>query len=117
MRATLEQLKAMDNTELLVFWREAHFPFDRVKGCCECLLQHTYMGGIKCHPEMTGEVARLADWTIQGGNLTQKMRDNLEELYALRLFYDSLYPQEVAIEAPRETNAAVGHELNAGRQV
>ena len=91
MRATLEQLKAMSNEELYNLWGAAEFPFEAAS-CGYCLTNHG-CGFCGSHKDIVP--FRLADPRI--------MREHLEELYALRLFYDSLYPRSVeATPSPTE---------------
>jgi hypothetical protein len=89
MRATLEQLKAMSPRDLLRHWQVGAFPFDHAAPCHNCLLQHKFLycsvpehAGLKAHVEQ-----------FDGGSTERILQEHLEELYALRLFYDSFYQQ------------------------
>jgi hypothetical protein len=94
MRATLEQLKAMNDVELKWHWFESKFPFDRMKHCNACLTLHGIPHECGYHDDVIAEVMALRigdlDWETERA---QKLRENLEALYALRLFYDSFYTQ------------------------
>lgn len=105
MRATLEQLKAMGSDELQAMWDRGEFPFDYAS-CGFCLTLH---GNDYCtkHPQFTAQVRPVWERLPSYG----KLHVVLEELYALRLFYDSLYPQETP--APQTEQAVAESEANA----
>lgn len=92
MKPTLEELKSLTPGELRARWTNGgQFPFDRML-CGGCLTLHNHR---TCHPEITQELRRMAsynDWmdAPRTGDLLHK---HIEELYALRLFFDRLYPQ------------------------
>lgn len=114
MRLTLEQLKAMSDADLGLRWKGSRFPFEMVDCCRTCLTMHStnpcayhkQMNDNTAHLEQTYRPMRLrpnSDATIG-----QLLRENLEELYALRLFYDSLYsPCARDAEATPESAEAV----------
>jgi hypothetical protein len=106
MRATLEQLKAMDKQELFKHWGDGKFPFERIPGC-HCMTGH-HSGYTDCkeHVGLVAEVTALETFFDVHGLLS-----HLEELYALRLFYDHLYPQEVVVEAPPSVPEAVAESV------
>ncbi|SRR6266478_2915417 len=100
MRLTLEQLQAMSDKELVGRWECGDFPFEGAK-CGYCLTNHA-CGMCKEHQDLVP--SRLAS------PQPMRLRENLEELYALRLFFDSLYPPAVQTEEERhETVAAEQH--------
>jgi hypothetical protein len=96
MRLSLEQLKAMSDRELRDLWRSDSFPFDSAS-CGNCLTMHAYLRNVaihacrvSSHQELTRQVVALAP---PGADVPPMhgLREHLEELYALRLFFDSLY--------------------------
>jgi hypothetical protein len=117
MRYTLDQLKGMSGERLYAVWRSATFPFEMAK-CGNCLTQHGVWGcgGIsafvlgtlptkpasKEHADMQEAVRVL----LQGyehdspASMGIFLKANLEQLYALRLFYDDLYPRGVPMLPP-----------------
>jgi len=114
MRTTLEQLKAMSNDELYKHWNKSEFPFDAAGGCHQCLTMHRYYQlnfplSLCRLPEHKDLLANVAKFTAFPS--TAMLREHLEELYALRLFYDSLYQQEPLCESepsPDTATVAVG---------
>lgn len=99
MRLTLEQLKAMGDEGLRKHWTDAKYPFDLLKGCSACITQHTYTT-VKCshHHLKIQTIAILGvGFYARDDENTPTLRENLEQLYALRLFYDSLYPQAASV--------------------
>lgn len=116
MRHSLEQLKAMSDDELRTHWFTSQFPFERIPSCYGCMTVH---GGNSCkdkeHFPLREQVNALdvrlydAPWDKRG----QILRQYLEPLYALRLFYDSLYPQP-ALEAV--TLAALSAEISRTKE-
>lgn len=112
-RITLEQLKAMDDETLKGWWREGHFPFDLVKKCCMCMTMHA-REVVPCdvpeHSALVDSAQRANIWH----NDANSLRKNLEEIYALRLFYDSLFapaeptPPTAAIADAEEFRAKHG---------
>lgn len=95
MRPTLEQLKATTAEQLHNLWLQGDFPFEYAK-CGQCLTSHV---GVNCHPGITAQMNAMghrANAIIPGDLKTYVvnfLKEHLEELYALRLFYDDLYPQ------------------------
>lgn len=91
-RLSLEQLKAMSNHELHELWAEAVFPFENMKSCGNCLTSHNPGYAYSCteHLELRDQMSRFP---FEGG---WNLHPYLDELYALRLFYDHLYPQPSA---------------------
>jgi len=86
---SLEDLKKLDDEALFDHWKRAKFPFEYAMCGC-CLTQHTRIaGGWKClqreHLDFIRAIG-LPDLSAQ------HMRPHLEHLYALRLFYKHLYP-------------------------
>jgi len=111
MRLTLEELKTMSNEDLSAHWKSGQFPFDMIPTCHACLTIH-WQGW--CHVEEHSQLRAAAKQNLRRingrTNSVEAFRANLEELYALRLFYDSLYPpapaaaeQQVA-EAREDSN-------------
>lgn len=97
-RLELEQLKAMDDEELYGLWEQAAFPFDTAS-CSYCLTAHAELRGdcetgcfLPEHQTLIQQVAALAEPGRDGPSI-YTLSKHLEELYALRLFFDSLYPQ------------------------
>lgn len=114
MRHTLEQLKAMTNEELDSLWASGGFPFDESGICGTCLTQHTYtccLCDASEHEHLIEQVKTLlgVDCMVRGE--PQILRQHLEELYALRLFYDHLYPQPSAAEAENRSGFAAQPDL------
>lgn len=120
MRTTLEQLKSMDNQELFSHWRRAEFPFDKALGCGLCLTQHRN-NFLRCYePNHHGLIEHLKSLNfVDRSSPTCKgvenvysetiLRPNLEELYALRLYYDANYAPEV--EPEQEAQWATQQEV------
>jgi len=96
MRATLEQLKAMSNDQLMSHWFRGEFPFDGATDCGNCLTMHGRDWSANCHKELTAVMRPLRG---DGESARPCVTKYLEELYALRLFYDYLYPQQEIPEA------------------
>src|SRR2546429_7033202 len=98
MRKTLEQLKEMSNGELHEHWAEAKFPFDNMSDCGHCLTSHNpgYDHSCKEHEQVSEQMSKFP---FEGG---LNLHPYLEELYALRLFYDSFYRQEADAQAPQQ---------------
>lgn len=110
MRMTLEQLKAMDVDMLEAHWLDWQFPFDQAK-CGRCVTGHheDYKNGchVAGHNKMRVQVTRLSTpgetawerfksnhFPNYGQSIAKEwLKANLEEFYALRLFYDSLFLQ------------------------
>lgn len=109
MRLTLEQIKAMSDVELGDYWADSKFPFDQPTSCMYCLTDHVINRAIAdCHPELTQLSFAICDWlTPMTG---EALRPYLEQLYALRLYFDSLYPPVPAAE-PVVINQAVAEPV------
>jgi hypothetical protein len=94
MKITLEELKAMSDSELHCLWASWQFPFDKLLGTCgACLTGHSFEYRVSCghdafHEQIVLEMG-LNHYVAVGSDI----RPWLENIYALRLFYDSLYPQ------------------------
>lgn len=117
MRYTLEQLKAMSEDLLQAHWLDWEFPFDAAN-CDRCVTGHheSFKGGCRFHNKLRvlvtdlGEPLAESSWWIHFKSIFHRGQDvngawlkkNLEELYALRLFYDSLYPPSEPSPAPAE---------------
>lgn len=101
MRLTLEELKAMSNEELHEHWAEAAFPFENMADCGNCLTSHNpgYIRSCQEHEQVRETMRRFP---FEGG---LNLQPYLEELYAIRLFYDHLYPPAEAPAAPLEHRA------------
>lgn len=108
MRHTLEELKAMDDFQLRTLWNTGAFPFETMR-CGKCLTEHlTYLNarGRECeHSHVVAQVARLMSLPLFVCPNDADLRNNVEELYALRLFYDHLYPQTVEPQEPEPPSA------------
>ena len=102
MRMTLEQLKTMSDNDLSRAWLMGEFPFDYVDRC-GCLIQHQHFKMKGCtHEEMRRAVESLPPMIGCGKTL----RPHLEQLYALRIFFDALYaPAEVEALAEEQVSA------------
>lgn len=106
MRHTLEQLKGMSRSELYDFWMAAQFPFDKLKGCDRCLTQHHSMP-CELHSSIREEIQRMGDVRpVMRDRIGDEFVEHLEELYALRLFYDHLYAPELPSAADLDAVAA-----------
>jgi len=101
MRATLEELKAMSDDDLHKYWAIGGFPFE-LANCGACLTQHTYTSYMPCknlhHLQFIGRIKA----TIGDNADIPQVRAHLEELLALRLYFDSLYPQPAEPEPASE---------------
>src|SRR5260221_686548 len=105
MRLELEQLKAMSDEQLGEHWVMGKFPFEMLP-CGNCLTMHdgTITRSCKEHSFLRPPVST---WIVEGdAAIGNGLRINLDELYALRLFYDSLYPQP----AESESNAVAAKQ-------
>lgn len=99
MRITLEQLKAMSDKELFQNWMGGIFPFDVTSVRCGCMTTHTLSNCENKHEAFSSEVEKvLGESFYVTPETVGILRKHLEELYAIRLFYDHLYDKE-------ETNA------------
>jgi hypothetical protein len=92
MRVTLEELKAMSDRDLDNHWIMGKWPFDYAAGCHKCLSMHAR--GWCSIPEHTNFTTSLPP-KIQSNGVIEYIRAHIDELYAARLFYDSLYPQTI----------------------
>ena len=99
---TLEQLKALSDKELYYHWLHSQFPFEKMR-CGSCLTQHVLEGNIygrqkrKCQHEILSDQIRalwMASYTTM-----DVLRHELEQLFALRLFYRDEYEQPVPADA------------------
>lgn len=111
MRFTLEQLKAMSNYEIARRWGDGDFPFDGAAGCGHCLTSHDVYGACTLaeHEEFRARAKELwGKLENSRGGLGNVILANMEEFYALRLFYDSLYPP------PEVTAAEPDSQLEKG---
>ncbi len=100
MRLTLEQLKAMDDKQLYSHWRQGNYPFEFLP-CHKCLTQHrTWAGGCE-HEEHAALV--VAASALPPGPQSRWLSERIEELYALRIFYDHLYPQHKQLSKAEQT--------------
>jgi hypothetical protein len=93
MRYTLEQLKGMGPEKVDDLWSRQEFPFD-LADCGKCATMHQH-GRCRRHPEFEAS-AHTIPLVNQRSNSAEAIFTNLEAIYALRLFYDSLYPQPVS---------------------
>ena len=107
MRLTLEQLKAMDDKGLRQLWELGSFPFEWLDCCVRCMTQHTYTSNI-CevvdHQVFVAEAKKILglDWSPTKYPI-QELRGHLDELYALRIFYDHLYQQQYQLSKAEQT--------------
>lgn len=80
---SLEELQGLSNQALHERWDSGGFPFDIAK-CGNCVTQHRHR---PCACQEFQASAQSLSVTDMGLGL----RENLEQIYALRLFYRSLY--------------------------
>jgi hypothetical protein len=131
MRPTLEQLKAMSLHILEAHWLDWEFPFDQAK-CGRCITGHHQELNDGCHRIGHNKFRVLVSalgptgasrWERWKGNhlpnygqtVTPKwLAANLEELYAMRLFYDSLYPQPAPETEQAVATQAADTEIAGG---
>ena len=99
MRYTLDQLKGMSGERLYDVWKTAQYPFD-IARCGNCLTQHIGGWSSCVHQGLRDAVNGLPQ--VIGGthDFVNFLQTNLEQLYALRLFYDDLYPSGVPMLPP-----------------
>jgi hypothetical protein len=107
----LSTLKKMSAQQLYDRWGDAKFPFDYLKGCHYdmemCLTLHrSNVFGEYCtapgHKQLQAQVDRMQYHRNGIGTTSEFLKDNLEELYALRLFYDKFYVHTAPASARRE---------------
>lgn len=109
MRATLEQLKDMSDEQLHNHWLLGKFPFESLPSCRACLTGHSFDYRVSCgHINFSAAVRSEigANYEVANG---ARLRPWLDQLYALRLFFDDLYPQE-----RQPIIDAICHEANTG---
>lgn len=108
-RIKLEQLKAMSDAELYFHWHNREFPFEMIPSCQHCLTMHSTLS-CSAHRDLAAaaQLAWPAELPKQYG-----LHAHIEELYALRLFYDSLYPPSTE-EAPSPSRAVENQEEDLG---
>jgi hypothetical protein len=114
MRATLDQLKAMNPEQLSSLWQMSEFPFDMAQ-CGACLSMHKTMQYCKNTSESEHQALhrRIMEFGFPDGKFDRHIAaKNIEELYALRLFYDSLYPP-AAEDMPSPSVALATEEARA----
>ena len=87
---TLEELKAINNDELIKIWEHAIFPFD-LADCQICMTQHSYGRMCEQHLEFSKAVIAILGEDAYFKHHLMMIRENLDKLYALRLSFDSLY--------------------------
>src|SRR5229473_3104882 len=91
MRATLKELKAMSNLQLYRHWFFGRFPFESAK-CGDCLTAHGSGRFCQRHPQITEAISVMKlDGITQEERRCEVLHEHLEELYAIRLYFDSLY--------------------------
>ncbi len=107
---TLEQLKALSHEELHEMWRSGQFPFEFAK-CGHCVTTHGTLGYI-AELEAAGEVSNMEQfrsiWKCGHHEFSRQarpvinilqLRENLEQIYALRLYFADLYQNPVPADA------------------
>lgn len=100
MKLSLDELKAMNDKELFDQWMSARFPFESLSDCRQCLTLHGLFGcAMGFHPNVAAQVHALGHQTLTHRDVSW-LRAHLEELYAMRLYFDSLYPQTVEPAEP-----------------
>lgn len=84
---SLEELRAMSGEELKRRWQGAEFPFD-LATCEQCVTQHKFLRFCS-HRDFGEQAGRLK---IAFQPRAQELRDNLPEIYALRMYFRDAYP-------------------------
>ena len=106
MRHTLEQLKAMTDKELWGLWTAAQFPFENNPICGNCLTaHHSRYSQHDCihHPVLTERITAINPEFFSPWEIVR--HENIEELYALRMFYADSYDIKEKGESPWATPA------------
>ena len=105
-RMTLEQLKAVSSKQLFNAWMDAVFPFDMADGCRKCMTMHhpSYSGCCTEHLALSRQIGALINF---GEPFEELLPRHLEEIYALRLFFDSLYKQDEPAQEAAPAEKAV----------
>ncbi len=96
----LSELKNMSTSRLVERWSMGGFPFDYMK-CGVCLTQHARGECGEVH-ELLIERMRAMVCGVLVGRFPQMLQENLDELFALRLFYADCYDQPVPASALEE---------------
>lgn len=99
---SLDDLKAMSQDQLGSRWVRGLFPFD-VAACANCVTQHKTWGCEQRGHEHFCEQATA----VLTRTPVQRMRENLEAVYSLRLFFKDLY----ANNPPEMTQPVASVEL------
>jgi hypothetical protein len=107
---SLERLRAMSGKQLEKRWEFALFPFD-VAQCGQCVTQHKYLPGLCSHHDFSEQASRLK---VASRARPDELRDNLAEIYALRMFYRDLYPSTPESPATAEVPKVVEEYENVG---
>ena len=102
---TLEELKKLSPEQLYARWRWSLFPFDKA-ACGDCLTFHNTPPRtcfVPAHEDLRGQVAKpkLQFFSFTRPKATW-LAANIDELYALRLFFKDLYPSTPEVEQPQE---------------
>jgi hypothetical protein len=106
MRLTLEELKGMSEKDLGQKWYVGEFPFDAMKGCGGCLASHS-IHTCSVHGRISTPPFEPDSGAEEG--IGAFLRLHLEEYWAARLLYDSLYPQTEAAPSMPEAVAEGCH--------
>lgn len=88
----LSELKNVPAPDLFTMWMRAEFPFDAAS-CRLCVTQHGYEL-CEIHQELSKLSASVKN--------CEKVKDNLEQIFALRLFFADLYLTPVPQDALEE---------------
>lgn len=102
---SLEALKGMSGSELYDHWLNVRFPFDSTRPCMNCITTHA---NIQCKVEEHKLFIELIHAEGIGGG--KPKFDELEKIYALRLFCKALYannPPEI-MDLVAKTESLVG---------
>jgi hypothetical protein len=106
---TLKQLKAMSRTELLNHWGNALFPFDNAR-CGNCLTYHKFIGCERSeHQNLVDSAKQIPLHKFKfkyGVDMGLGLRGNLEQFFAMRLFYADQYEMPVPVDALAEAENA-----------
>ena len=85
---SLAELRAMSEAKLGERWDDGQFPFDTAV-CGNCVTQHKYFARMCRHEDFQ---RGADDLTLSVGRVKKQLRQNLERIYALRMFFRELYP-------------------------
>lgn len=108
---TLEEIRNMGCKELQSYWMNANYPFDRAT-CFRCVTQH----GLYCNNRYQHREFRKSAFPVRHSG---EIKENLNQIYALRKFFANLYPwnpteEETKIfEGVKDDNLSTVREMEA----